>query len=158
MCVESCVSDKEHRMNEKTNLSSTHWGVNHPSRAGFLPDMPRCDVAVGSEHTEEWSGTTFLLRCSCSLFREHEVRCIELSIYTRVYPLCFPSKCNSFCVFRHSKSLELCLLLGLRVRRLLSRFSFELCRVPPSSRRVFPLQSLSDYVGGRGRQLRILVL
>lgn len=70
-------------MNEKTNLSSTHGDVNHPSRAGVLPDMLSSDVAVGSEHTEEylyllctfhlsfifsiWSGTTFLLRCTCSL-------------------------------------------------------------------------------------------
>jgi len=54
MCVQSCVSDGEQRINEEFNLSSTHWGVNHPSRAGVLPNMSSGDVVVGSDYTEEY--------------------------------------------------------------------------------------------------------
>jgi len=78
-------------------------------------------------------------------------------MYIRVCWLCLPSNCNNFWVFRHSKFLELCLCWGARVRTLPSKFSFELCRVPPSWRRVFPLQSPFDSVGGRDRQLWIHV-
>jgi hypothetical protein len=41
-------------MNEETIPSSTHRGVNQPSRVGVLPNMPRSDVAAVSVHTEEY--------------------------------------------------------------------------------------------------------
>jgi len=40
-------------MNEKINLSSTHRGVNHPSRVRVLPDMPSSDVVAVCEHTKD---------------------------------------------------------------------------------------------------------